>query len=169
MSVGHGGHNSKHTGLEKLFVLEYLEAKFQDAVTWFNNTYPEAGGVECKIFNPYNTCHDFFILINTKGKENFSDTYRIYEEIHEEYQSEKPHYSVNYIQFQENWSSYLDYKGMKFNEMFNKTLGGDRLHASSSNTTLFYSIEQVAKFYALNDLKDCGWRVWRSPDEKLKV
>ncbi len=151
MSVGHGGNDSKHTGLEKLFILEYLEAKFQAAVNWYNKNQLKLGDLEvsCQVFDPYNSGMDFFILVNTKGKENFSDTYAIYEKIHSYYQT-MPKFEPT--AFFNDWTAYLEeihYPG-GLEGMMGKTMDGfDRIHASSSQTISLYSIEQMAKFYGI--------------------
>jgi hypothetical protein len=162
MSVGHGGNNSKHTGLEKLFILEYLEAKFTDAVIKANKR-----GVHVQVFDPYNTSMDFFILLSTGNRKHFSDSFAIYELVHKEYQlindDDKNNKNIN--NFKVNWVKALG-SVTEYNKMRDATLGVDfgTIHASSSQTTLYFTASQVSEFYGLTapkeKLEKIGPRVW---------
>jgi len=125
------------------------------------------------VYDPYNTSMDFFILITTGNKhEKFAHTFEQYEEVHKLYRTQVRLPNTKFDEFVTEWEVFLNKlhpgtPGAKlFEEMKIKCFGGEEfptLHASSSQTTLYFTARQISEFYGVTkELKNGGkgHRVW---------
>jgi hypothetical protein len=155
VSVGHGGGESKHSGEEKLFILEYLEARLNDIVDDYNlNVVGEDVSVE--VYDPYNTEMDFFVIVKAK-RDTFSKTLGVYEAIHKDYHTKTMKPGGKEEKFEKAWGKKWGWdfddpgKGaqnkQKFNDKKKDIFDYDKFHASTSKTMMLYSIDQMANLY----------------------
>ncbi len=162
MSVGHGGNESKHSGLEKLFILEWLQARLDDVADDYNRTSlgkdslgnPETP-VSIEVFDPYNTDMDFFVLVKA-NRPTFNETYKVYEGIYAEYHKRKLQATLlaqgktvkeHEKKHKTDWKAKKNMSDQDYDTMKKKCFEYDDFHASISKTMMFYSIDQMAKLY----------------------